>query len=116
MTGATIGVRHALVMLAVVAALNLFAEGEPKMPTLNWMGREKATKSVKDVVMKILREDKSLSYGSGDNVLVHGDNLEALRALLPFYAGQVKCIYIDPPYNTGSASDRCARSSARRRR
>jgi len=73
------------------------------MPTLNWMGREKATKSVKDVVMKILREDKSLSYGSGDNVLVHGDNLEALKALLPFYAGQVKCIYIDPPYNTGSA-------------
>ena len=73
------------------------------MPTLNWMGREKATKAVKDVVMKILREDKSLSYGSGDNVLVHGDNLEALKALLPFYAGQVKCIYIDPPYNTGSA-------------
>ena len=103
MTVATMGVRHALVMLAVVAALNLFAEREPKMPTLNWMGREKATKSVKEVVMKILREDKSLSYGSGDNVLVHGDNLEALKALLPFYAGQVKCIYIDPPYNTGSA-------------
>ena len=102
------------------------------MPTLNWMGREKATKSVKDVVMKILREDKSLGkccqcengastssnsqLGNGnigigntptmatfDNVLVHGDNLEALKALLPFYAGQVKCIYIDPPYNTGSA-------------
>ena len=87
----------------MMVGLNLFAEGEPKMPTLNWMGREKATKSVKDVVMKILREDKSLSYGSGDNVLVHGDNLEALKALLPFYAGQVKCIYIDPPYNTGSA-------------
>lgn len=103
MTVATMGVRRALVMLAAVAALNLFAEGEPKMPTLNWMGREKATKSVKDVVMKILREDKSLSYGSGDNVLVHGDNLEALKALLPFYAGEVKCIYIDPPYNTGSA-------------
>ena len=79
------------------------AKGEPKMPTLNWMGREKATKSVREVAMKILREDKSLSYGSGDNVLVHGDNLEALKALLPFYAGQVKCIYIDPPYNTGSA-------------
>ena len=102
------------------------------MPTLNWMGREKATKSVKEVVMKILREDKSLGkccqcenaastssngqLGNGnigigntstmvtfDNVLVHGDNLEALKALLPFYAGQVKCIYIDPPYNTGSA-------------
>ena len=95
-----------LFMAAFVVALttlNLFAEGEPKMPMLNWMGREKATKSVKDIVMKILREDKSLSYGTGDNVLVHGDNLEALKALLPFYAGQVKCIYIDPPYNTGSA-------------
>lgn len=95
-----------LFMAAFVVALttlNLFAEGEPKMPMLNWMGREKATKSVKDVVMKILREDKSLSYGTGDNLLVHGDNLEALKALLPFYAGQVKCIYIDPPYNTGSA-------------
>ena len=38
-----------------------------------------------------------------NNILVHGDNLEALKALLPFYAGEVKCIYIDPPYNTGSA-------------
>ncbi len=92
-----------LLLVTAVVALNLFAEGEPKMPMLNWMGREKATQSVKDVVMKILREDKSLSYGTGDNVLVHGDNLEALKALLPFYAGQVKCIYIDPPYNTGSA-------------
>lgn len=92
-----------LLLVTAVAALNLFAEGEPKMPMLNWMGREKATQTVKEVAMKILREDKSLSYGSGDNILVHGDNLEALKALLPFYAGQVKCIYIDPPYNTGSA-------------
>ena len=75
------------------------------MPMLNWMGREKAAKATKDVVMKILREEKSLGYGeaSKDNILVHGDNLEALKALLPFYAGEVKCIYIDPPYNTGSA-------------
>ena len=55
-----LSVRRALVILAAVAALNLFDEGEPKMPTLNWMGREKAMKSVKDVVMNILREDKSL--------------------------------------------------------
>ena len=99
---ASIATMRSLLFVALTT-LNLFAEGEPKMPTLYWMGREKATKSVKEVVMKILREDKSLSYGSGDNVLVHGDNLEALKALLPFYAGQVKCIYIDPPYNTGSA-------------
>ena len=46
-----------------------------------------------------------LGYGdkSTDNMIIQGDNLEALKALLPFYAGQVKCIYIDPPYNTGSA-------------
>ena len=49
-------VTSSLLIVVAVAALNLFAEGEPKMPTLNWMGREKATKSVKDVVMKILRE------------------------------------------------------------
>jgi adenine-specific DNA-methyltransferase len=46
-----------------------------------------------------------LSAGDGDagNMLIQGDNLEALKALLPFYAGRVKCIYIDPPYNTGAA-------------
>ncbi len=75
------------------------------MPMLNWMGREKAVKHDKEVALKILREDKSLGYGEAgaENILVHGDNLEALKALLPFYAGEVKCIYIDPPYNTGSA-------------
>ena len=83
------------------------------MPTLNWMGRKEAVRADKSVVMKILREDKTLSYATSsnannttapsDNVLVHGDNLEALKALLPFYAGRVKCIYIDPPYNTGNA-------------
>ena len=80
-------------------------KGLSDMPMLNWMGREKAAKATKDVVMKILREEKSLGYGEAakDNILVHGDNLEALKALLPFYAGEVKCIYIDPPYNTGSA-------------
>ena len=79
------------------------------MPMLNWMGREKAAKATKDVVMKILREEKSLGYGNAakDNILVHGDNLEALKALLPFYAGEVKCIYIDPPYNTDSAFEHC---------
>ena len=67
------------------------------------MGREKAVKVAEDVATKILREDGALSHGNGDNVLVHGDNLEALQALLPFYAGEVRCIYIDPPYNTGAA-------------
>ena len=73
------------------------------MPMLNWIGREKAVRHDKEVTLKILHEDKALSYGTGDNILVHGDNLEALKSLLPFFAGEVKCIYIDPPYNTGSA-------------
>ena len=52
----------------------------------------------------MLHCDKKLSAGDPDagNLLVQGDNLEALKALLPYYAGQVKCIYIDPPYNTGN--------------
>ncbi len=92
-------------LFAALIAGALFAEGGSDMPMLNWMGREKAAKATKDVVMKILRDEKSLGYGEAtkDNILVHGDNLEALKALLPFYAGEVKCIYIDPPYNTGSA-------------
>lgn len=84
------------------------------MPMLRWLGDEKARGSLTNVAMKILREDKSLSYSvktnslfsanvTTNNVLVHGDNLEALKALLPFYAGRVRCIFIDPPYNTGSA-------------
>ena len=65
------------------------------MPMLNWMGREKAVRYAKEVVQKILRENRELSYGTGNNILVHGDNLEALKALLPFYAGEVKCIYLE---------------------
>ena len=53
---------------------------------------------------RLLQTDEKLSAGDPDagNLLVQGDNLEALKALLPYYAGQVKCIYIDPPYNTGN--------------
>lgn len=96
-------IRWCFMVLAALAAF--VAKGASDMPMLNWMEREKAVKATKDVVMKILREEKSLGYGEAvkDNILVHGDNLEALKALLPFYAGEVKCIYIDPPYNTGSA-------------
>jgi len=56
------------------------------------------------VPYRLLHCDKKLSAGDPDagNLLVQGDNLEALKALLPYYAGQVKCIYIDPPYNTGN--------------
>jgi adenine-specific DNA-methyltransferase len=75
------------------------------MPTLNWLTREQDLKAAANAEYRLLVEDETHSYGDPDtgNIIVQGDNLEALKALLPFYAGQVKCIYIDPPYNTGSA-------------
>jgi adenine-specific DNA-methyltransferase len=75
------------------------------MPTLNWRTREQDLKAAAGAEYRLLVEDETYSYGESDtgNLIVQGDNLEALKALLPFYAGQVKCIYIDPPYNTGSA-------------
>lgn len=70
---------------------------------LTWVGKEKELK----VEPRILIENPSLSNTAQDsnteNMLIHGDNLLALKALENKYAGQVKCIYIDPPYNTGSA-------------
>ena len=74
------------------------------MPTLNWIGKEAVVKHHKDVPFRLLEPVPGLSCGEGDtaNLIVQGDNLHALKALLPRYAGQVKCIYIDPPYNTGN--------------
>lgn len=74
------------------------------MPTLNWIGKEAVVKHHKDVPFRLLEPVQELSCGPADagNLIVHGDNLHALKALLPRYAGQVKCIYIDPPYNTGN--------------
>ena len=75
------------------------------MPTLNWLTRDADIHAAACVPYRLLEEAPDLSTGDPDagNMLIQGDNLEALKALLPFYAGQVKCIYIDPPYNTRSA-------------
>ncbi|MCZ8063933.1 site-specific DNA-methyltransferase [Silanimonas sp.] len=74
------------------------------MPTLNWIGKDAVVKHHKDVPFRLLEPVSALSVGDVDsgNLIVQGDNLLALKALLPRYAGQVKCIYIDPPYNTGN--------------
>lgn len=76
------------------------------MPTLNWIGKEAVVKHHKEVPYRLLEPLAELSVGDADsdNLIVQGDNLHALKALLPRYAGQVKCIYIDPPYNTGNES------------
>jgi len=74
------------------------------MPTLDWIGKKTVVNHHRQVPYHLLRCDRNLSVGDPDsgNLLVEGDNLLALKALLPYYAGQVKCIYIDPPYNTGN--------------
>ncbi len=80
------------------------------MPTLNWIGKESVIRHHREVPFRLLETVPELSLPShpeegarGDgNLIVQGDNLHALKALLPRYAGQVKCIYIDPPYNTGN--------------
>lgn len=74
------------------------------MPTLNWIGKDAVEKHHKEVPFRLLEPVEELSCGDKDsgNLIVQGDNLHALKALLPRYAGQVKCIYIDPPYNTGN--------------
>lgn len=101
------------------------------MPTLNWIGKQAVVKHHQDVPYRLLEPVPALSLPArpesfdhaqgrlsdppsrevegqqetadfGGNLIVQGDNLHALKALLPRYAGQVKCIYIDPPYNTGN--------------
>ena len=73
------------------------------MPTLNWIGKDAVVRHHKEVPFRLLEADKKLSHGdpASGNLIVEGDNLHALKALLPRYAGKVKCICIDPPYNTG---------------
>lgn len=73
------------------------------MPTLSWIGKPSVIKHHHAVPFRLLKDIPEISCGQpGDgNLIVQGDNLVALKALLPYYGGAVKCIYIDPPYNTG---------------
>lgn len=74
------------------------------MPVLDWIGKQAVVKHHRDVPYRLLEPvpDLGCSDAGSGNLIVEGDNLLALKALLPRYAGQVKCIYIDPPYNTGN--------------
>ena len=80
--------------------------GDETMPILHWLTRDEDLKTAARVPYRLLEEVPELGYGDPgtENMLIQGDNLEALKALLPLYAGKVKCIFIDPPYNTRSAS------------
>jgi adenine-specific DNA-methyltransferase len=72
------------------------------MPILNWIGKDAVVNHDKDVPFRLLKKNKSKSVGDSENLIIEGDNLEALKALLPHYQNKIKCIYIDPPYNTGN--------------
>ena len=78
------------------------------MPTLEWIGKSKVINHHQDVPFRVLERKYSFDENGqtdadngSENMIIRGDNLEALKALLPRYEGRVKCIYIDPPYNTG---------------
>lgn len=80
------------------------------MPTLHWIGKEKVINHHQDVPYRVLEHKYGFTADKGEqtepidcgNKIIHGDNLEALKSLLPEYEGKVNCIYIDPPYNTGN--------------
>ena len=82
------------------------------MPTLNWIGKDAVINHHQKVLFRTLdekytftadgRNASNASAHQSENKIIHGDNLEALKALLPEYEGRIKCIYIDPPYNTGN--------------
>lgn len=72
------------------------------MPSLNWIGKEKVINHHQDVPCKILKKSYTFNNSSSENMIIHGDNLEVLKSLLPKFDGQIDFIYIDPPYNTGN--------------
>ena len=94
------------------------------MPTLEWIGKEKVINHHQEVPFRVLdrqysfdengqhagekvncaegAREAALGRNGSENMIIHGDNLDALKSLLPRYEGRVKCIYIDPPYNTGN--------------
>ncbi len=117
-----------MIIIVAVLLLAMAAKGESKMPMLKWAGKEKVVNHHNDVPFRVLERkwgwgkccqceniastNANSQLGNGntftisqsrdENMIIHGDNLAALKALLPQYEGRVKCIYIDPPYNTGN--------------
>lgn len=79
------------------------------MPTLEWIGKNKVVNHHLEVPYRVLERQYSYDEhgqrtedNNSENMIIHGDNLSALKSLLPRYEGRIKCIYIDPPYNTGN--------------
>ena len=83
------------------------------MPTLDWIGKDKVINHHLDVPYRVLERQysydengKHTEDNGSENMIIHGDNLSALKSLLPQYEGRINCVYIDPPYNTGNKKDK----------
>lgn len=91
-----------------IIASSRFQDKAKRMPTLHWVGKDKVKHHHRDVPYRVLLDDHHYQAPAGtpgnstDNRIIQGDNLEALKSLLPEFEGKVQCIYIDPPYNTGN--------------
>lgn len=72
------------------------------MSTLEWIGKDKVVNHHLEVPYRVLEEQYTYNADQSENMIIRGDNLEALKAPLPQHEGKVKCVYIDPPYNTGN--------------
>ncbi len=77
---------------------------EERVPELNWIGKQHVVNHAEEVPFRLVRKQEKRSEGvaGSGNMVIHGDNLEALKALLPYYQSRVKLVFIDPPYNTGN--------------
>ena len=102
--------------------LEIFRLEKNAMPTLEWIGKNKVVNHHQEVPFRVLERQYSFDEqgqhtadNGSENMIIHGDNLEALKALLLQYEGKVKCIYIDPPYNTGNEGW-CYNDNATRKR
>ena len=91
---------HNLYGIFIIIIFRKLTRGSIFMPTLLW--RTKNSQHTEAVPICALRKKQTFGAQNSDNLLVHGDNLRALSALMPHYAGTVKCVYIDPPFNTGT--------------
>lgn len=76
------------------------------MPTLEWIGKDKVVNHHQQVPYRVLEAQYTHNAECSENMIIRGDNLEALKSLLPKYEGKVKCIYIDPPYNRAHSTNK----------
>ena len=84
---------------------NVLIDGEQERYTLNWVGKKESILAANAPIAKTLRpyREESVNFDTTENLFIEGDNLDALKLLQENYLGKVKMIYIDPPYNTGTA-------------